>query len=33
MKLVVCRGTGVWGPPLRLWRRSEILRITLRCGG
>ncbi len=33
MTLVVCRGTGVWGPPLRLWRRSEILRITLRAGG
>lgn len=33
MTLIVCRGTGVWGPPLRLWRRSEILRITLRAGG
>ncbi|MEW6339042.1 MAG: metallophosphoesterase [Acidobacteriota bacterium] len=33
MTLVVCRGTGVWGPPLRLWRRSEILKITLRAGG
>lgn len=30
MKLVVCRGTGSWGPPLRLWRRSEIVRIVLR---
>jgi len=33
MKLVVCRGTGTWGPPLRLWRRSEIVRITLRAAG
>ncbi len=30
MPLIVCRGTGTWGPPLRLWRRSEIVRITLR---
>jgi len=30
MRLVVCRGTGTWGPPLRLWRRSEIVKITLR---
>jgi hypothetical protein len=30
MRLVVCRGTGSWGPPLRLWRRSEIVRIVLR---
>jgi hypothetical protein len=33
MKLIVGRGTGTWGPPLRLWKRSEILRITLRAGG
>jgi hypothetical protein len=32
MKLVVGRGTGTWGPPMRLWRRGEILRITLRSG-
>jgi hypothetical protein len=31
MRLIVGRGTGTWGPPLRLWRRSEILRITLRA--
>ncbi len=30
MQLVVCRGTGSWGPPIRLWRRSEIVRIVLR---
>ncbi|MBI2840084.1 MAG: metallophosphoesterase [Acidobacteria bacterium] len=30
MHLLVCRGTGTWGPRMRLWRRSEILRITLR---
>jgi hypothetical protein len=31
MTLLVSRGTGVWGPPMRLFCRSEILRITLRC--
>lgn len=30
MHLLVCRGTGTWGPRMRLWRRSEMLRITLR---
>jgi uncharacterized protein len=30
MPLLVCRGTGTFGPRMRLWRRSEILRITLR---
>jgi len=30
MTLIVCRGTGAWGPPMRLWRRGEILRVTLR---
>jgi predicted MPP superfamily phosphohydrolase len=33
MTLIVCRGTGTWGPPMRLWRPSEILRIKLRAGG
>jgi predicted MPP superfamily phosphohydrolase len=33
MPVIVCRGTGTWGPPMRLWRRSEILRITLRSAG
>jgi len=32
MRLVVCRGTGSWGPPLRLWRRGEIVKIVLRSG-
>jgi predicted MPP superfamily phosphohydrolase len=30
MQLVVCRGTGTWGPPMRLWHPSELVRITLR---
>lgn len=30
MPLVICRGTGTWGPRMRLWRPSELLRITLR---
>ncbi len=29
MKLIVCRGTGTWGPRMRLWRRGEIVKITL----
>lgn len=34
MPVIVCRGTGTWGPRMRLWRRGEILRVTLRarCG-
>ncbi len=31
--VIVCRGTGVWGPRMRLWRPSEIVRITLRSAG
>ena len=31
MTLLVCRGTGTWGPRMRLWPRGEILRITLRA--
>lgn len=31
MPVVVCRGTGTWGPRMRLWRPSEILRIKLRA--
>jgi predicted MPP superfamily phosphohydrolase len=27
---IVCRGTGTWGPRMRLWRPSELVRITLR---
>ena len=30
MTVIVCRGTGTWGPRMRLWRPSEILRITLK---
>lgn len=30
MTAIVCRGTGAWGPRMRLWKPSEILRITLR---
>lgn len=29
MSLIVCRGTGTWGPRMRLWRRGEIVKITL----
>jgi predicted MPP superfamily phosphohydrolase len=25
MTVIVCRGTGTWGPRMRLWRPSEIL--------
>lgn len=30
MTVIVCRGTGTWGPRMRLWHPGEILRITLR---
>jgi hypothetical protein len=30
MPVIVTRGTGTWGPRMRLWQPSEILRITLR---
>lgn len=29
MTVIVCRGTGTWGPHMRLWHPGEILRITL----
>lgn len=29
--VLVCRGTGTWGPRMRLWRRGEILRVVLRA--
>ena len=32
MPVIVCRGTGTWGPRMRLWSRGEILRIVLRAG-
>lgn len=31
MTLLVSRGTGTWGPPMRLFARSEILVVTLRA--
>jgi len=33
MPLIVCRGTGTWGPRMRLWSPGEILKITLRSPG
>ena len=30
MTVIVCRGTGTWGPRMRLWSPGEILHITLR---
>jgi predicted MPP superfamily phosphohydrolase len=30
MTVIVSRGTGTWGPRMRLWRPGEILHITLR---
>ncbi len=30
MPVIVCRGTGTWGPQMRLWSRGELLRISLR---
>jgi uncharacterized protein len=30
-KLIVSRGTGFWGPPMRLASRAEILEIVLRA--
>jgi predicted MPP superfamily phosphohydrolase len=29
MTMIVSRGTGTWGPRMRLWRPSEILRVKL----
>ncbi|MDX1707463.1 MAG: metallophosphoesterase, partial [Desulfobacterales bacterium] len=31
MPVIVTRGTGTWGPRMRLWKPGEILRITLRA--
>jgi len=33
MTVIVCRGTGTWGPRMRLWRPGEILRVTLFTKG
>lgn len=32
MPVLVCRGTGTWGAPMRLWEPGEIMKITLRAG-
>ena len=29
MPVIVCRGTGTWGPCMRLWQPAEIVRIKL----
>jgi predicted MPP superfamily phosphohydrolase len=31
MSVIVSRGTGTWGPRLRLWRPAEIVRVTLHA--
>ena len=31
MPVIVCRGTGTWGPRMRLWHPGEILRVILRA--
>jgi predicted MPP superfamily phosphohydrolase len=31
MAVIVSRGTGTWGPRMRLWHRGEILRVVLRA--
>jgi len=31
MTQIISRGAGTWGPRMRLWRRGEILLITLRA--
>jgi len=33
MTVIVSRGTGTWGPRMRLWRPGEILHVTLRRQG
>ena len=30
MPFIVSRGTGTWGPRMRLWSPAEIVRVTLR---
>ena len=29
MTVIVCRGTGTWGPRMRLWAPGEIMRVVL----
>ncbi len=31
MTVVVSRGADLWGPPMRLWERGDIIRVTLRA--
>lgn len=31
MSLIVSRGTGLWGPQMRLWQPGEIIEVTLRA--
>jgi predicted MPP superfamily phosphohydrolase len=31
MAVIVSRGAGLWGPPMRLWKPGEIIRVTLRA--
>jgi len=31
MTLIVSRGTGLWGPRMRLWQPAEIIEVTLRA--
>ncbi|MFH1435884.1 MAG: metallophosphoesterase, partial [Pseudomonadota bacterium] len=31
MPVIVSRGTGIWGPRMRLWHRGEILKVTLHA--
>ena len=31
MTVIVCRGTGTWGPRMRLWSPGEIMRVTLHA--
>ncbi|MBA3009979.1 MAG: metallophosphoesterase [Desulfobacula sp.] len=33
MSAIICRGTGTWGPRMRLWHPGQILRVTLRGQG
>ena len=33
MTVIVSRGSGTWGPRMRLWRPGEILRVTLHAEG
>ena len=33
MTLIVSRGTGLWGPRMRLWKTGEIIEVTLRRAG